>query len=203
MMNVWQRGWLAIHTRPFLWMLVIINGLGTIYGYIWYKNQLANTPVQWLLFVPDSPTASLFFTLFLLFYLMSRSNPWIEAFGAVTSVKYGIWAVVMIVWGTALKVQASGIGWSWSSFQWTDYMLMISHLGMAIEAILYYRLYRYTGIHLVAIAIWTYLNDFIDYGVDMHPYVSVYLNPFMDHVAIFTVSLSTVSLLLFFYLRKR
>lgn len=50
--------------RGIIWLLFIVNFLGTIYGYIWYGNQLeftaANYP-HWLLpFVPDSPTASLF-----------------------------------------------------------------------------------------------------------------------------------------------
>jgi uncharacterized membrane protein YpjA len=202
-MGLWERVGIIINARPFLWMLVVINGLGTIYGYIWYKDQLLNTPSQWLLFVPDSPTASAFFTLFLILYLVRRSNPWVEVFGAVTSVKYGLWAVIMIVWGTALKVETRGLDWGWDAFLFTDYMLMISHLGMAVEAILYYRLYRFGVIHLIGIAIWTYVNDLVDYGWGMHPYVSQYLTPFIDRIALVTVALSTLSLLLFFYLRKK
>ena len=47
--------------RSFLWLLLIINVFGTIYGYVWYKWQLVETPTIFLPFVPDSPTASLFF----------------------------------------------------------------------------------------------------------------------------------------------
>ncbi len=50
--------------KPFLWLLLFVNLLGTIYGYIWYLPQLRNTPSQFLIFVPDSPTASLFFALY-------------------------------------------------------------------------------------------------------------------------------------------
>lgn len=57
-------------------------------------------------FVPDSPTASLFFTWFLLILLLRRANDkdtgrkpsgglrsFVEAFAVITSFKYGIWAV--------------------------------------------------------------------------------------------------------------
>lgn len=188
--------------RTFLWLVVIVNGLGTIYGYIWYKNQLEQTPLQWILFVPDSPTASGFFTLALLLYLLNRSNPWVEAFGAVTSVKYGLWAVIMIVWTAALRVEATGAGWGVDSFYWQEWMLMISHLGMAIEAILYYRLYRFGVIHLAGIGIWTFANDFVDYGWKMYPWVSKYLYPYIPIIAGLTVALSGLSLMLFYLLKK-
>lgn len=46
--------------RWFLYALLLFNVFGTIYGYIWYGEQLSETPAQFLIFVPDSPTASLF-----------------------------------------------------------------------------------------------------------------------------------------------
>jgi uncharacterized membrane protein YpjA len=46
--------------RWILWFLLCVNLFGTIYGYLWYGYQLKETPFQFLLFVPDSPTASLF-----------------------------------------------------------------------------------------------------------------------------------------------
>ena len=52
--------------RYFLWLLLIVNIFGTIYGYYWYGWQLAETPTIFLPFVPDSPTASLFFVIVLI-----------------------------------------------------------------------------------------------------------------------------------------
>ena len=83
----------------FCWSLFVINLLGSIYGFYWYKNQLLSTEWYWLIFVPDSPTASTFFTLVLGLYLMQRRLPILEAFAAITLFKYGIWAVVVIIWG--------------------------------------------------------------------------------------------------------
>src|SRR5690606_13621518 len=98
--------------RSFLWLLFICNLLGTIYGYIWYDAQLKWTveaKAGWMLpFVPDSPTASLFFTLALLYLLfpppahrgfIKWSRSIIEALAVVCSIKYGIWATVIIIWG--------------------------------------------------------------------------------------------------------
>ena len=41
-------------------LLLICNILGTLYGFIWYGDQLAKTPWYFLPFIPDSPIASLF-----------------------------------------------------------------------------------------------------------------------------------------------
>lgn len=194
--------WSLLTHRSFLWLLVWINALGTVYGYLWYGLQLTRTPWYWIPFVPDSPTASLFFTLFLVLYLVGKPNSWVEAFGAITLVKYGIWAVVMIVWGNALELQATGASWGWDSFHWTEYMLMTSHLAMAIEAVLYFKLYRFTEVHIWGIAFWTLANDGVDYVFGMHPYVSSYLDPYISQVAGVTVGLSAFSVLLIYTLHK-
>ncbi|MFP3472625.1 DUF1405 domain-containing protein, partial [Micrococcus sp. SIMBA_144] len=64
-------------------------------GYYWYGWQLADTEPIFLLFVPDSPTASLFFCFVLLAFLFKKNWPLMEGLAAVTLFKYGIWAVVM------------------------------------------------------------------------------------------------------------
>ena len=55
-------GKVILYNKSFMWLLFFVNLLGTIYGYIWYESQLSTTEPKFLLFVPDSPTASLFFT---------------------------------------------------------------------------------------------------------------------------------------------
>jgi hypothetical protein len=65
-------------SRFMLWSLFWINFLGTVYGYEWYWGQLTYTAVEMspllLPFVPDSPTASLFFTGVLLYLLRDRNS---------------------------------------------------------------------------------------------------------------------------------
>ncbi|MFC7391584.1 DUF1405 domain-containing protein, partial [Scopulibacillus cellulosilyticus] len=55
--------------------LLIINILGTVYGFYWYKFQLKETPLKFMAFVPDSPTASLFFCIVLAGFLLKKHWP--------------------------------------------------------------------------------------------------------------------------------
>ncbi len=182
-----------IKQRWVIGTLFTVNLLGTIYGYYWYKNQLAATPVHLLPFVPDSPTASLFFTLVLFLLLRNTYSSFIAAFAAVTSIKYGVWAVSAILWGAALG----------DSLYPSHYMLIVSHLGMALEAILFYRYYRIKWHHLVIVAAWTLLNDLLDYTLNIHPWTSNELEANQHLLGTFTVILSVISILLVVYLVKK
>jgi uncharacterized membrane protein YpjA len=172
--------------------LFAVNLLGSVYGFYWYKDQLM-TIGSWLnLFVPDSPTASSAFTLVLLLYAFRRRSPLIEAFAAVTLFKYGVWAVAVILLGGIASPQPF-----LESLHWTDWMLMVSHTGMAVEAILYSRFYTYRRDHLVLVGGWTLLNDGVDYILDIHPWLPSSIAHLDGVIGIFTVVLSLVSLILF------
>ncbi|WP_332693480.1 DUF1405 domain-containing protein [Halalkalibacter lacteus] len=169
------------------WMIIfllLVNIPGTIYGYIWYRDQLAITPIQFLIFVPDSPTASLFFVFVLLAFLMRRNWPLIEALAAITLIKYGIWAVVMNV----------AAGWAGDTLNWKNYMLVFSHAGMALQAVLYAPYFRIKRWHLLIAAVWTIHNDIIDYVFMMHPWVSGRLMSDIDMIGYFTFWLSVFSI---------
>lgn len=173
-----------------LFLLILINGIGTLYGYYWYRNQLASTETWYLLpFVPDSPTASLFFTVFLLLFLFQKRSGLIEAFAAVTLVKYGTWAVLMLVWTGLLGGQLN----------WTHYMLIVSHLGMALEALLYIPYFRFNYFHLALVAVWVFLNDLLDYTIPIFPWLDPVLHPFLPYIFLITVGLSAASLVVFYF----
>ena len=144
---------LVLFNKTFMWLLFIVNLFGTIYGYIWYESQLSQTEAKFLLFVPDSPTASLFFTFALFAWLLKKNWKLIEALALITLVKYGLWAVVMNIW---TYVENDYLGWM-------GWMLVASHFAMAVQAILYIPFYRFTWIHIIIAAIWTLHNDVIDY----------------------------------------
>jgi uncharacterized membrane protein YpjA len=189
---MFEKAYEILGSRWFIILLLIINIPGTIYGYIWYESQLANTPAHFLIFVPDSPTASLFFVIVLFAFLLRRSFPLMEALAAVTLFKYGIWAVVMIVWA----------GMEGAQMRWDHYMLIASHLGMAIQGLLYAPYYRTRPWHLIAVALWTLHNDVIDYIYGMHPYVSRLILPYYSEIAYFTFWLSIFSLGIVWFLNK-
>lgn len=185
----------AFMLRTLLW----INGLGTIYGFYWYWSQLeytvANHPFWMVLLVPDSPTASLFFTaaLWWLYKEPERrlSTPatlavrgFVEAFAVATSFKYGVWAVAMIV---AAAMQGNPVDWQ-------DYMLSISHIGMAVEALLFAGFFRFGMGALASVAVWTLFNDVADYRFGIFPGLPSVLHDDLSFIRMFTIMLSLVSL---------
>ncbi|MBN6888436.1 putative membrane protein YpjA [Cytobacillus horneckiae] len=178
--------------RMFLIILLIINTVGTVYGYYWYKWQLVETPPIFLPFVPDSPTASLFFVFVLIAFLLGKSWPLLEVLAIVTLVKYGIWAVVM----NLLVFQVTGV------VDPAALMLIFSHGAMAIQGILYAPFYRIKLWHLVIAAIWTLHNDVIDYVFFMLPRYSV-LNDYIPQIGYFTFWLSIFSIGITYYLTIR
>jgi uncharacterized membrane protein YpjA len=174
--------------KEFLILLLIINVFGTIYGYYWYGYQLEETPPIFLAFVPDSPTASLFFCFVLIAFLLKKNWPFVEALALLTLFKYGIWAVVMNI----LTLQVQG------SLHWTGYMLIASHLAMAIEGLLYSPYYRIKWKHIILAALWTLHNDVIDYVFFMYPNYSS-LDQFVPQIGYFTFWLSIVSIMITYY----
>lgn len=182
---IWEWFWSSLGKSWFLWILFFINLGGTIYGFIWYKAQLeATEPAIFRIFVPDSPTASGLFTLVIFTYIMGRHIPLLEGLAGITSFKYGIWAVGVIFAGWALG----------DEIQWQQVMLVCSHLGMAIESVLYTRFYRLSWIVVGLAALWTLNNDFVDYTMDLHPYLPEVLDPYSGIVGLCTVALSIISI---------
>ncbi|SDJ67671.1 DUF1405 domain-containing protein [Sediminibacillus albus] len=178
--------------NTFLWLLLIVNSLGTVYGYMWYGSQLSVTPAIFLPFVPDSPTASLFFCFVLAFFLIGKNSPYIEALAVTTLFKYGIWAVVMNL--LTLFVEGE-IGWQ-------GYMLMVSHGAMALQGLLYAPFYRMKLRHICFAAIWTLHNDIIDYVFGMMPVYSS-LSDYMNAIGYFTFWLSILSIAIAYYISEK
>lgn len=191
-------------SKIMLWAFFVCNLLGTIYGYIWYEGQLQYTwehhPRWQVVFVPDSPTASLFFTLSLLFLLfpskLSRLfglRTIIEGLAVVTSVKYGIWAVSMIFAGA----------YQGNTLVWQDWMLVASHLAMAVEVLLFIRFYKFGASMLIAAGTWTLLNDTVDYTFGVYPWLPEPLWDDINAVMIFTFLLTLASILVGWIWMKR
>ncbi|CAM3971692.1 DUF1405 domain-containing protein [Paenibacillus alkaliterrae] len=191
----WSREFLL--NRSFLWLLFLVNLAGTIYGYIWYEYQLIDTynthPLWRIVFVPDSPTASLFFTLALLYLLFPPHRPSrlvsigrsiLEALAVVCSVKYGLWAVAMIAAGA----------WQGADLNWKHYMLVTSHLGMAFEALLFFRFMKAGAAALIVATGWLFLNDTVDYTFGVFPTLADELDDDLSAVRAFTYGLSIFSL---------
>ena len=95
MLTLKQMWELTLYRHSCLIFLLICNILGTLYGFIWYGDQLAKTPWYFLPFIPDSPIASLFLCIVIICLIFNKHIPFVEALAFVTLLKYGLWAVIM------------------------------------------------------------------------------------------------------------
>ncbi len=189
---LFTQAWYVLTNRLFLTLLLIINFLGTVYGYYWYSSQLSITEPQFLIFVPDSPTASLFFCIAIVGWLIGIHFKLIEALALITLVKYGLWAVVMNLLTLVENGSIGPLGW----------MLVGSHFLMAVEAILYIGKYRFTTIHIVIAAIWTLHNDIIDYVYGQMP-IYRSLEQYASHIGYFTFWLSICCIFIAFLVNNK
>ncbi len=149
--------------KAVLWIVGLINLAGTLYGYYWYEPQLATSKWYFYPFIPDSPTASLFFTIIVFLWIFGRRSRLFEALAFVTLIKYGVWAVVM----NALMLNE--LGTSNAYLTTMALMLMVSHGAMAFQALLFSPLMTFRIKELVLVAIWVVHNDVVDYVLGQWP----------------------------------
>jgi uncharacterized membrane protein YpjA len=180
-----------IKERWFLTTLLWINIFGTIYGYYWYNYQLIDTPWYFLPFVPDSPTASLFFVFVIIGFLKKKQWGLFQALAVASLFKYGIWAVGMNLGGAMVG----------TPLDFVNYMLIFSHLGMAVQGLLYSRYYSIKTWHVGIAALWLLHNEMIDYVFNMIPRYPI-LSPFQDLIGYLTFWLSVVSIVIVWKMRK-
>ncbi|MFS0781402.1 DUF1405 domain-containing protein [Bacillus sp. 1P06AnD] len=178
----------VLRKKSVVWLLLVINIVGTVYGYYWYKDQLAFSKGIFMPFIPDSPTACLFFVLVLIAFLLGRNWGLFEALALSSLFKYGVWAVIM----NLLMLKVTG------SLHWMNYMLMFSHLAMAIQGLLYAPFYRIKPWHLVVAAIFTVHNEMIDYVFQQMPWYGD-LDIYLREIGYGTFWLSIVSLFICYY----
>ncbi|MDN5361247.1 MAG: hypothetical protein PWP70_294 [Moorella sp. (in: firmicutes)] len=168
--------------------LLMINLLGSIYGYYWYHEQLLATPWYWWPFTPDSPLATTLFTLALFLALGRRESGLLRLVAAIAVIKYGLWAMVIITdfWRAGAAVTPVEAG------------LWLSHLGMLVEGYLFLRHWPVVPWQLGVIAMWLIINDFVDYGVGLHPYLFL---PGQEDLALVTAGAISLAAILYLVLR--
>lgn len=153
----WRDPWQARFVRP----LLIVNLLGSVYGFYWYHEQLAATPFYSWPFVPDSPLATTLFALALAGSLAGLKSPLLRAVACTASIKYGLWAVVVI----------SQFWWLGGQPALAESMLWLSHLGMAAQGFVYLRRVCWSALVALFTGGWMFLNDALDYRAGLHPYL--------------------------------
>ncbi|MCE7783539.1 DUF1405 domain-containing protein [Staphylococcus xylosus] len=190
-MNIKSLWELMLYHKGILYFLLLCNLLGTIYGYIWYGEQLSITETQFKIFVPDSPTASLFLCFVLVTFILGKNIPVFEALAFVSLIKYGVWAVIMNI---IMFIQ-------YDTVTITGCMLILSHGIMAIEAFIFYPRFKISMISFVIAMIWVFHNDIIDYVFMQYPYYD-FIASHLEAVAYLAFWLSVIPLILYLYLTR-
>ena len=145
------------------WFLItlILLTLGSIYGYYWYRHQLASTPIFLWFFVPDSPLSTTLTAVALFLILIDKRNSLFEWIAFTAVIKYGVWAVIII----------SHFGLTGGVIQPEIWMLWFSHLGMAVEGTIFLRQVKVARREIVTGLLWMLFNDLLDYGLGIYPYL--------------------------------
>jgi uncharacterized membrane protein YpjA len=152
------------HDRRWWWALLVINFLGSLYGFYWYWPQLSQTPYARWFIVPDSPGATFLLTIWLGLMLagLDWRRPGMQLLGAVafvSNMKYGLW--------TAVVLPQAGIKYGWE-FDFVH--LTLSHLGMWVQGLLFARHYRPEAPAAGLALAWLLVQDLVDYHLWMtHP----------------------------------
>ncbi|MEZ3142935.1 DUF1405 domain-containing protein [Halobaculum sp. MBLA0143] len=159
--------WLESVGLRFALPIVVVNLVGTAFGF-WYYGfhplplsdppivwQFAGTPPAMWVFVPDSPVATGFIALALGLWLVDRQNDYVTALAFLGCWKLGLWTPFVLV--------AFADGFLATTPLPMYLFLFVSHLGMAVEGFLLYRVSTFPR-RAVAVAVgWYVLNDVVDY----------------------------------------
>ncbi len=145
------------------WPIVVINLLGTAFGFYYYSPQLSRTPVEMWLFVPDSPMATLFIALALATWKLGRPQQWLIALAFFGNVILGGWTVWVHL---AFYEQFSYLGEPMRQF------LIWSHAAMVVQAFFLHRIGTFTPRAVGVATIWYSVDTAVDYFVpvrgDLH-----------------------------------
>lgn len=189
----WFDRWFRLipESRPWVRGLLVINLLGSLYGFNWYAVQLGETPLRFWPVVPDSPLSTLLFSFVLLVILAGRRWPLLEGIAYLSMLKYGLWTVAVFSQYWLVHRQAD----------FESIHLSLSHLGMAVEAAIFLRVYSPPLVWGALGFLWLLFNDYMDYGQGFHPRLP---DPGLGgSVALMAVSLSFLAMVVFLTVRNR
>ncbi len=143
----------------FVWVIVAINLLGTAFGFWYYRFQFQRLPVEMWAFVPDSPGATLLIALALAAWAVGKQSDTLTALAFFGNIKLGLWTpYVLLVFYPGFLANSGPAMYAF---------LLVSHLGMAVQAFV---LYRITDFPIKAVAVataWYTLDLLMDYFVPL------------------------------------
>lgn len=138
------------------WPIVGINLLGTVFGFWYYRFQLADTPLVMWPWVPDSPLATFFMAMSVALWKLGRTNELVNMLAFYGNIKLGLWTPFTLV-----VFQGDFAYLHPAMFQF----LIWSHLLMVAQAFLIHRYSRFSLWAIVGALIWYTVDLTLDYFV--------------------------------------
>lgn len=175
--------------EDYRWIItvLVLNLVGAVYGFFWYKDQLAATPLMYWPFTPDCPLFALFFAIVLVFYIYNKRLYNFEVLTFFGLIKYGTWTVFTIT----LYFIASG---DLANFE--EWLLLISHIGMVIEGSLFFNHLKLNKLNIFVSLAWFFISDYMDYVVGVYPNLPYQTHlPFVRAYAIISTAIISIFLL--------
>lgn len=147
--------WLENIGLRLAWLIVVVNLLGTAFGFWYYRFQFARTALSMWPFVPDSPLATALFACSLAAWKLDAGQ-WselIHMLGFFGCIKLGFWTPFVQL---ALN-GPEGIA------LWLYVFLVMSHLAMVVQAFLITRYASFPQWAIAGALLWHGGNDLVDY----------------------------------------
>lgn len=146
-----------------VWLIVAINLAGTAFGFYYYGFQLARTPLEMWIFVPDSPIATLFIALALATWKLGHPQEWLIALAFFGNIILGGWTVWVHV---AFWEQFGFLHPAMRQF------LIWSHAAMVLQAFVLHRIGDFPPWAVGVATAWYAIDTTVDYFVpirgDLH-----------------------------------
>ncbi|MCK4260689.1 MAG: DUF1405 domain-containing protein [Halanaerobiales bacterium] len=151
-----------IMTTPwFYWLVMGISLIGSIYGFYWYKYQLAVTPFKFWFFTPDCPRAVFFFLIWVFLVAKNLPSNTFRVIVVADLIKYGIWTTSVI-----------GLFWfDRELYYFQHIMLFTSHFGMLVLGVVFATRMKISRRGFWIASIWLFVNDFVDYYFGVFPWL--------------------------------
>ncbi len=169
-------------------LVLLINLVGTIFGFYYYQGLLSASPLWQLLFIPDSPASTILFASALALVMANKKVDLLSYVSSVYVAKYGLWTLFIILYYPQYFLTPER-----RIFYITMFVL---HAGMIAQPLILFPSIIKNKKHLLLVP-WFLMNDYMDYVVGTHP---LFGYPFEDLLVIAIVSVFTsLGLCFFFY----
>lgn len=160
-----------------VWLVVLINLLGTIAGFVYYLPQFEITaPVMWP-FVPDSPLATLFIAGAFALWALGRPNEYLTTLAFIGNLKLGLWTPwVLLVFSDAFLTYTPVPLYGF---------LVVSHLGMAVQALVVHRIGTFRLDAIAVAVVWYTVDLTVDWFIPLVGEPHHTILPVADSMAVF------------------